>query len=384
MKYAYDILVKRLGSNLLIIIQITIAVLLVNVLIMQLNSVYSSFTIIKRIKDEPIIWAGVKINNYGDAFSIKTDELKGLKGRITTSTGSACLENRFYTTFVTYPLELFELVSLPLSQGKWNEKNKGDRIPIYLIQNQLNYKIGDILDITLRDNYVLKAYVAGLLAKPQFFYLGISGNEMAALDFTNYSSDISDPYFIVDERYIPNDQLSVGSACFFVFDKKISPQELAENKAKLSKQAYVSTINEIYNNSNTQVIETDRLFRPIILCVCTIAFFALVSINVLNTIYNIQFYSVLYLCGINRRYMAKVGILYSLLIALISFCLCVITYSLAGIQIIRENGWYFSRGNLLFTIFIYGFSILTPLLIQQKILSGDSITGILHENISRR
>ncbi len=397
-KLGLDLFNKRLLINLLLVIQVVIALTATNFAFARTQSIRMSLSIIEKIPNPNTVCTMA----FREIIELRGDnylDLEGIQGDYEVGSSSI-----FFLSSDTFPnLKaqaydncLIENIPVPLSRGSWEmqpiTENGTVYYPVVINAAYSNLGYGDKMSVwaTMHkesgdETIPFSIYVAGILNSDQRYISLGSGSNVATSDnfFQKQTGSRSSPLLFFNKELLPTELeplFSVQSTRFLFFDRTIDQTTMEQNIAILSNQAYTFTLNEILENSEAEYNDNMRFYMPFCVCIYAIALIGIISFVALNTLQNAHYFSILYLCGCRWKNCLYICTGYIGVITVLSLLLSFFIYSVASFAGITEQmGLYFTTGNLWLTLAIIAVLVITSLIIPFVMIHRFSVTEFIRK-----
>ena len=397
-KLGLDLFKKRPLINLLLALQVVIAIVAVNFVFARTYSLRMGLSILEKMPNPnsvctmaPREITELKGDNYLDLEDIQGDYEIGASYRFFLSSDP-------YENLSAYAYDecLLKNIPVPLRRGTWEmqpiTENGTTYYPVIVSSSFPGLKYGDRMEIwaTIHkesgdENIPFSIYVAGILNSDQRFLNFGSGSNAATGDnlFQKQTGSRSSPLLFFNKDQLPAELapvMLIQSTRFLFFDPALDKAAMEHNTTLLSNQAFTFTLDELLENSRAEFGENMRLYLPFCVCIYAIALIGVISFVALNTLQNARYFSILYLCGCRWKNCRNICIGYVGLLSLLALLISLLLYGLASAAGMSERMQLaFSVGNLWLTLAILLVVAITALVIPFVLMKRFSVTEFIRK-----
>lgn len=390
--YGYELFVKRLFLNLVLIIEIVISIVAINFSIATVTGLYADVSVIESVAEDSLFvmpsreLANSKNGEYLDFSDIKGDYTVG-KGYKTF------LKTKFQNSgLIMYSGEILNNMNIPLSKGKWDAPviNEGGILyyPI-VVSRESEVNLGEKFDATT-DKESLHCYVSGILGDEQQYLELSSASNVATAQQLIKKCD-RELMLFCNADFLSPDFFDYKSVCNnrVLFFENTASNDISYNKGVLREQAFVFEKEEIIQNSISKIKDSTRYYTVICISLLIVSVTGLLSCSFVSLYKNASFYKTAVLCGAKRRDCIVISAINFLWICLMSLGLlsiiwCFVIYS----DFKKKYDLCFSGWNVLVTSIVYITVILLgcfiPLLFfskrkSEKIILNKEVIGVYND-----
>lgn len=347
LKTALNNLKKGWVMNLLIVLEMTAAIVVFAVMISSILIRYAYYSPFKDVLNSKGICADLYIKNTtGNKINFVHDDgfkelLNGAEKIISTNItyidGGSQSENNISGTYCrAYNDEAIKRFAPRLKSGRWlNTSDKTDVIEIVVSDNPYGWKLGDRFELyfsvlsNTSNLYPFTVEVVGELEKGAnvFGYSADYNDEsIFGLWFSPFDYEYEEePLMLFSSEYLDKYDIaqSAGGTYIFSYDDSVSDENIRKDRTTLSKTgdmnsfAYFSfeTVNE---NSLTYLYMQVYKLLPIIIVILILTFISSISSTALYTRERLRDYSIFYICGLWWNQCAWINLIQSAIISVIA------------------------------------------------------------------
>lgn len=384
LKFGFESILKRIGFNILIIVEIALLLLVTNIMIANCNNKSFLYEPYKEILSHDGTDETFSAALSGE-FRTLYEKIGQLKGDIKLYTFGMTSTPEIADNGYTLNDDIFLKMNLPLKKGSWpsevTDENGNYNI---LVSSNSEYDVGDIIQ---SEYGTFK--VAGILT--DITYLPKLTNAYAdALDLTayyekmDYRTDGNETAAIIPQSAFPN-LLECNVVTFrYLMYYNTPPTE--------EEKTYNDEIIEELGGSGYRFEEErlsieksiDKLYRdvtPIVLCISAMVLFGFIGLLAINTKSQIHDYAIYFLCGCRWKDCIKIALVNILIIVFISvilFGILIGIFDMLGISAML--GLLFAINNLYITLMIITGIIIISLIAPFFIVKNTSPVETIKEN----
>lgn len=375
----FNIFCRNLTLNLVLVIQLTVAILLINTVLGQYNSHHATLRLFKNIAEEKGVYympsRGWEDFDYGS--------LKNVKSVSEMSQAWLYKENRPGITInaIAFDYYVSSKIKFNLEKGKWFTEAEVEEgvIPVVVSSEKYGFEIGQTVPLLMgyADDVVSLTFkVVGVMSAPLYtLNYSIGGNMISFHDLFSLHNEerFLTPLLVFDRAALPphSDMYETKGYKLIFFDNTISKKDFEDNLSNLSTHAFVQPIDVMYNIGKQEVKTTIRSFLPFIIASLSISVIGLISINILNTFLQLKVFAIYFLCGSRWRNCLFIMLYYMLNIVYLSLLLLGAMYFyFKQSGVLFYSGIHLTQINIIATLGVYAMvlviSLMTPFLILKN------------------
>lgn len=317
-KFSYHLFCKNLTMNIIIILQLIACLFLVNDVIITANNYYTTVNEYRNSGLSNI--TGIIVDCDGEL--IPENILSELPNNSIKYCELSYSGNISGYHFVSYGKNFVSDYTPKISQGKWLDeldeygKNNLNTIPVVLPYTIKNVNIGDKISI----NNKITVEIIGIMENPYYCnFLGGSGLN------TNYvmknAYEVIYPTLITLSDYLEDflyeDLSPLISEAVILKDQKYELQAYSS----LNSHYLCSTFTDVLHRGENEAFGQVRALSPFIIFLLLVAITGMIGCISINTLKNLNFYSILYINGASARKCVIISLLYTSIYVFISFVL---------------------------------------------------------------
>lgn len=331
-KLAVKQLFKNKLSNIIIIFQLFVILILTLTMVSTILSRGKYFFPFKDMLDKP----GFICSFTGNAESEVNKNLQEVDSSIFTYMTFFDYDNIQFQVY-SYKEAYLDKVKPTISDGNWLTESQDDKyIHAVITENEYGIKTGDF--ISYEDK---KIKVIGVAADNTYLYGYTSGEN------GDINQDFRDLFRVYNHNYeiaemngsVPKVLMSYEDAkklgletvvyghCIISFNEDISDKMIKQNK-----QAIVEMHGSIYADNSTALKNSEKLvynqvylLLPIIICVFLITAISVISVNAITVRRQLKNYAIYNICGLSWKKCCLINLLSSIIMCLIAIIMMVIS-----------------------------------------------------------
>lgn len=360
--YGFELFCRRFWINLLLIIELVIAIVAINLSVSTVEGLYTDLNMINSLDNNTIFVMPTRdLVNSKPGEYLDLSEIRGeySVGKQYYSSLNAPFE---HSGVIMYNDEFITNVSIPLLKGSWKAptiiENGIEYYPI-IISNESEIKYGETFEATT-DTTPIYCYVAGVLGNQQrYIKLSATSNVASTQQLVGNCKD----QFVLfcNTEYFPLELFGYKSECTnkILFFDSVTTQEQESNILNLRNQAFVFSVEEIIENSMESIKSNVSYYIPLVASILLVSIMGLLSFSLFSICKNEVFYNTVKMCGAKRRDCVFIGVANYICILVFSLAIILTVYAIAHFSgvMLREN-ILISRWNVLTTAVIYVFVLL--------------------------
>ena len=386
LKFGFESILKRVGFNILIIVEIALLLLVTNIMIANCNNksfLYEPYREILSCKgyDETfdIAWKG--------DFVTLNEKVQQFKGDVSLYTFGIVSSSEIAEIGYTLNDNIFLKMNLPLKKGSWPSKvtDENGNYNIIVSPNS-EHNVGDIIQ-----NKYGTFKVAGILTDITYYpqYLNSYSDTLdlnayyEKVDYRN-CDDSMDTYAIIPESVFPNllESNVLTFRYLICYNTPPTKEEDTYNKniiEELGGSGY--TFEEERLSIEKSINKLYRDITPIVLCVSAIVLFGLIGLLAINIKSQIHDYAIYFICGCRWKDCIKISFMNVLIIIFVSMILFGILMNILNIFGLSATiGLSFAINNVYITLFILIAIIIISLIAPLFIIKNTSPVETIKEN----
>lgn len=395
LKYGWKNIKKNLFMNFLVILQLSVAFLL---LISMISSITSRFQLYNPFEEE--FNSNGRFYCIANAINPNTNMTISSKEEIGDMIECEKKVFGIYTPWfsygdnnincISYDKEFINKYTPKLEHGKWFNECEGDKeiLQVVVSQNQCGLKVGDVIILQCID-YPVKARVIGVLENDATI-INFSGTESKNNDcrilYRNYDFEREEsPLFIFNQEELVDKDVIVqlNGQLFIIYSDDVSKEIMQKNDRIIKRMMVLSSVplDQMKMDSLRYIFSQIYDLFPIFICVIILTFIGSISTSALSTKRQLKNYAIYYMCGLKWKLCATVNACSSAICAAISFVISIvltIIIKLIGVfgeTVITIGLWQILGCSILVIVYIV-LSMIFPL----RIIGKNSPTGVLKTN----
>lgn len=315
LKSGYRMIVNNPISNIVAIIIVAITMLATN---FSINYIMGYFTPSKMLDTlQGGYLCGITSNEFDSNNLTKVDSISYGYQSTAVLNGSNIEINAYSKNFE-------DTAKVSLKQGSWyNQTPSPENAFNAVVTESSNCKVGDTVTAYVGINRTeITLYITGILPNKFYYYqLNLSGTPVMAdsvVSLHNFEGeDLITGLCFTDLNAVESYQNK--RAVYIRFGDDISAQELSQNLEYIGDYGSYFDITTVKNNSNVAVLQTVRLFLPMIILLAFLAVFATMVVSAITIIKNKKMLTVFFYCGSKNRDVAQVIFAYIFIIYIFAF-----------------------------------------------------------------
>lgn len=360
LKTAFNNFKKGWIMNLLIVLEMTTAVVVFAVMISSILIRYAYYSPFKDVLDSKGFCADLYITNMmEDKINFVHDDgfkelLSGTRTIISTNItyidGGPQSENNISGTYCrTYNDEAIRRFAPKLKSGRWlNTSDKADVIEIVVSDNPYGWKVGDRFELyfsVLSNTYELYPYTVEIVGELEkgtnvFGYRAVYADEsIFGLWFSSFDYEYEEqPLMLFSSEYLDKYDIaqSAGGTYIFSYDDSVSDEDIKNDRKTLSKtgdmNSFVySQLETVKENSLTYLYMQVYNLLPIIIVILILTFVSSISSTALSTRERLRDYSIFYISGLRWNQCVWINLIQSAIISVISLVLAFVGMFITGL-----------------------------------------------------
>lgn len=387
LRFGWGAFTKHAFTNLLLILELIVSLIALNISASTLEGYYADIRAVKQLGDEVLF---VMPSGMLTAGRDDYPDLSQVRGSYSVA-----------EEYMSYPGASVDIDGwvayndtaaqhVKLQSGSWDAEAITEGTEVYypvFVSDESTLRKGDRFDVRI-DSHIIRCYVAGVLNDEQRYLRFNSGSSSATT--TNTVADASGKLIVFsNSAHFPTDEhTTVYNNKILVFDD-ISEDDMAYNISILRDQAFVFTMDEMVENSMSNVRTNVAYFTPLVVALFLVSLVGLVCLSIFANYKNIDFYRTAMLCGACRRDCIMIGFFSYLFTALISFIgLLLLYFAASALGITASLGIRLYATNGALTAIVYVIVLLLgsviPLLFFGKrrsvgLMRNDNAKGVINE-----
>lgn len=360
---------KKLLLNIIVIIQLGIALIISNVLIGSYNKVYQAYDQTYHYSDDTVFFAPMKING---AAVINVDfeylELNNIDFEYLPKEFDGSRAN-----VLCYGENTFNGLNKQLKSGTWpSSLLSNGKIECVTLNKMLS--IGDTFVEQIGEETFSFIVVGKMDNNPLVLSSSRSSHLMQAdMLFYDYSINRSSKAIICCNASIAEAIGTYGNALLFFNNVEDNIKNVAiENLRNTGNVIKMETIRQ---NSDDELSQIIKSFLPLVVCFSLMGMIAIVGMSLLNILKNKDVFSVYFICGMNKKEEFLLNLGYMMWMVLGVAIVTLILFIACNIFGVIDKLSYLSGFNQLVFSMIY-------LLLVTLFAAGSSLIFLNHANIS--
>ena len=387
-KLAVKQLLRSKSSNIIIIIQLSVILLLILTMVSTIVSRGKYFFPFKDMLNEP----GVICSFTGNAESEVNEKLQEVDSSVFTYM-SFIYDNNVEFQVYSYKEDCLYKVKPTIADGNWlTESNNDEYIHAVITENEYGIKTGDF--ISCGNN---KIKIIGVVADNTYLYGYASGaNGDVNQDFRdlfrvyNHNYEITEMngsvpkvlMYYEDAKKLELETVIYGH-CIISFNDNISDEIIKQNK-----QAIVEMHGSIYADNSTALKNSEKLvynqvylLLPIIICVFLITSISTISVNAITVKRQLKNYAIYNICGLSWKRCCLINLFSSMIMCLIAIIMMSISSVLTKyISILSQTVIEFGIIQVLSCIFLIVVYLILSMIMPIILMKNNTPKEILASN----
>lgn len=387
-KFGSLALYQRMVSTILAVLEVTILIVLANVILAQWNNRYMFYEPYKRIIDQD----GFIVDWYKDIAVLNGDtrdmedvmaEVKGDVSFVYARRVSVRTEDIERIDIFFLDDEVYDKYSLPLAKGTYGSsgvKNSGVIGP-----NKYGFTEGSKLTFT-KSGKEYTIDISGVLSNPTYkpnygeYYTKNEDNVKAFYNAYSMSND-PDPFVILpqgsNQELIEELEAEICPRMFMIFNGKMDRHTAWTNANVFD---YSVDMIYMYNSTDDYLYEQLKKTVPLVIFGMLIIIIGLLGTVAINTMSQIRNYGVYFLCGAKWKDSIRISVASNGIIFAISVCLSIITYFVGIFLGAREKyGLNFRWDNIALTVLLVILLLIVSAIIPIFVLRRISPVEIIRK-----
>lgn len=404
---------KKFAMNLLIILEMTTAMIVFAVMISSILIRYTYYEPLKDLFESNGYFALLRFEyeNKEKNNLVHGAELGDYIGNpekvISTSTPVIwSIPSENYDSLpicMSYSDEAIERFPPKLKNGRWlNTSDKAEGIEVVISDNPFGWEVGDTLELCFYgggDNYYPAKIVGEIEKDAKIFGLGtrLDKEHDFNLCYSVYDYDYEEvPLMLFSSEYLDTVEVPLdvdppaeivqhpGGVHLIVYDSDTSPDVLKEGQRMLGEMAeigsaYTETFETLEPNSRKYLYMQVYNLLPIIISILILTFVSSVSSTAISTRERLRAYSIFYICGLRWDQCIWINMIQSAVISVISLVLAFAGMFVIGFTPLGEmvtivwSGWLFAAAIGLAILYML-VSMLMPVIIIRKSSPKEILT----------
>lgn len=405
---------KRLAMNLLIILEMTTAMIVFAVMISSILIRYTYYAPLKDIfeskgyfallqleyenKEKNNLVHGAELGEYvGDPVKVISTSTVSIWNDSSGNFEISRSKTRAYSD------EAIKRFPPKLKKGRWlNTSDKAKGIEAVISENPFGWEVGDTLELSFYgggDNYFTVEIVGEIEKDAKIFGLGtrLDKEHDFNLCYSVYDYDYEEvPLVLFASEYLDAVEVPLDvdppaeivqhpwGVHLFVYDDGISPDVLKEGQRMLGEMAeigsaYTETFETLEPNSRKYLYMQVYNLLPIIIAILILTFVSSISSTALSTRERLRAYLIFYICGLRWDQCIWINMIQSAVISVISLALAFAGMFVIGFTPLGEmvtiiwSGWLFFAAIGLAVLYML-VSMLMPVIIIRKSSPKEILT----------
>lgn len=313
--YGFHIFSKNAVANIILIIQLTISIILMNVTLGLYNEAYSKLNVLYGFDRDTVYQNAIEQLSFGGNFKDYEESLS-LSENVKTEpimNGSAAFGDS-YVSFCAYGSHTSHSMRLPMASGVWYdaaEKEEGCINTVVLGSSA--YPIGETYTMTVY-NYTanqskdFQFKITGLIDEKTGIVLGESSSNFMTVKtmfevFDKEENGVDALFLFNYEDENISDYLVWGSSLFAYPDSAgMSDEDISE----LKNFGYTFKIDEIIDNTKNSLQSEIHSVFPLAVSLTLIGIVGIICLIILNTLKCRKTFAVYYICGMRWKDCIKI------------------------------------------------------------------------------
>lgn len=250
--------------------------------------------------------------------------------------------------FISYTENTYLLYEPKMKQGKWYDilssgMTESGNIPVIVCPHNVNYKIGDTLEVKKAVTYdevdpsAVYLEICGILDEKAMLFGGYSGNglhnhtsfyNLAEDFFTDPDPDKKMALFIMPQEAVDNlDIVAEVAQCngIITYGNEISQEQVVINTERLQNMIGLPAENiaSIKDFSLLYIMQQVYALLPLFICIAVLTLISSICTSAVITKKNIRSYAIFHLCGATSGKCVLICIFQTMFVSLISSLLTV-------------------------------------------------------------
>lgn len=285
---------------------------------------------------------------------------------------------------ITYDDAILRAFQPQLSAGEWIDPDRdyGGRVPVLLTENQFGYELGDTFLYSVDHETTRTAIVVGLLAPfARVLLPAPAGGEALSVHTlcTQYSADFEGKSLLISsDRLFSHIHGQPNGVMFVQYPDGISEADHAANHAWLMRCGAVQSaaLPVLRRDSLRYIFGQCLTLLPVVICALILTLTSILSMSALAAKRQLRSYAVYAVCGLPWTHCLRLHAAETLLSAsaafAVTFFVQILFPPLLHSTVLRLGIWQFI-GGFLITIFFVFSSVLLP----NQLFRGNTLRSIL-------
>ncbi len=365
-KISKKLFLKNIVSNIILFLQITISVILVNIMIGSLNFINVTEYLFHRVNGERTIYY-MPINP-----SEETDYLLNYDGVESIGKIEQYLvyNNNNEIPLFGYDNELISFIH-PDEMFEVEE----DYVSVLISEEVSEYKTGSIFEFETHDGKTIPIKIVGLIKKPTYVLnFSTASNALKPNDLFRYYDFRSTgyPIFVTTQEQIEkfSSKGVTTQFCSMIYlSSSISDTNYHKLTQELKKNGDYIDGNQIIENGNQQKHDTIKFYAPYLFCGFFISIIGFLGLIILNIIKSLSTISILHISGCAWKKCSFICLLASVYVMLLSILFLILSFTVSNsIFPLASNGIIIKENNILITMLFYIIYIICSIIIPKLYL----------------
>lgn len=418
LKFGFHIFSKNTVANIILIIQLTASIILMNIALSLYNSAYSKLDVLSGFGLDNTVYQCYIMKGFDQFETLDAYEKQlSLSDNVIIEPimlggvydGDIWSFENNQVLCIAYGNNTSNLMSVPLTSGVWfsdYDKNNG-YVEVIALENT-GYNIGETYTMTslkLKINYSdytqeelgkldwndrykekeITFKIVGLIAQNTPFIAGSGSNNVDVQSMITVSEESLKDYdvksiflFNYDDENM-EENLYFGSSVF-AYTKDNTPIS-KKDISKMESYGFTYTIRDIFNNSKETLGEELHFITPIAISILLIGIIGILCIVILNTLKCRKTFAIYYLCGMNWKDCIKIIMCHILCIFIGSVFLVGIAFGVMTMfNLFYEVNMLVKWNNLFLTLGLLAIIFIVSIVTTKCMLSNTSpVTDLKRE-----
>ena len=383
--FSFQLYKKNFLSNLILVFQFTLSIIIVNIMIGHINLLSLSTALFEPLSR---IDGGIYMP-IAEENSLQLEEnMKPVASLHTIDQYIVYYQGHEIPMFA-YDSDIIQLFSPHLTAGGiWLDEGTSDAVPIVILKNSFGISPGKSYEIIDHLNNVATVFVFGQFSSPAF---------LLNLDFTSNHATPNHLYRFYDSYYsgypviattkeaISKTSLSkvaTQHSTIVFFEHPITENERTNFLNYIESKGFFTTFAEISEQGKTYQGEILLQFIPYFVCAISVSLIGLLGLTILSLLQNMKTISVFHLLGNPWRSCSRICFQNSVITAFLSLMIVVaIIYLSNYITPLAAQGIVLQFNNILFTVLIYALFLLVSFTVPCAFFSKKSSIQLLKKSV---
>lgn len=385
LNYGFHIFSKNLIANIILIIQLTVSIILMNITLGLYNEAYSKLDVLSGFNSDSVVYQNSSdkllseqnIEEYKKELNI-TDNIKlePIMNGFSSSDNGAVM-------FCAYGSNTSRSMRLTIKSGQWYEDCKKDTEYINtVVYGSSKYNVGETYTMKLcnfatEEQKAFKFKITGIIDEKTGVILGNTGSNSISVkemfetfNSENYGADYLFLFNYEDNSDIKN-YLTFSSSLFAYSNDNsaISTQDI--NNMKKLGQTF--TIREISDNTKDGLQSEMHSVFPSAISITLIGVIGIICLIILNTIKCKKVFAVYFICGMKWKDCLKIIICHILCIFIGTVFLVAVAFGvMASTNMFTETHLLIKWNNLFITLGLFVMVLAVSIITAKCMLSNTS------------